>query len=119
MSNLVVLGFDGMHTADDVLNKLRALQKDELIDLEDSCAAERDDAGKVYIKQRRGRIARRVRDSRRFREEARRHDSARLIGIVHPFQNRKRRQPYKPRVLRTSMSDENEQKLRMALSKAA
>ena len=28
MSNLVVLGFDEIHTADDVLNKLRALQKE-------------------------------------------------------------------------------------------
>jgi hypothetical protein len=27
MSNLVVLGFDGIHTADEVLNKLRPLQK--------------------------------------------------------------------------------------------
>ncbi len=51
MSNLVVLGFDGMHTADDVLNKLRALQREYLIDLEDACVVERDTAGKVYIKQ--------------------------------------------------------------------
>jgi uncharacterized membrane protein len=51
MSNLVVLGFDGMHTADDVLNKLRSLQREYLIDLEDSCVVERDKAGKVYIKQ--------------------------------------------------------------------
>src|SRR5262249_34708496 len=51
MSSLVVLGFDGMHTADDVLNKLRALQREYLIDLEDSCVVERDRAGKVYIKQ--------------------------------------------------------------------
>jgi uncharacterized membrane protein len=27
MSNLVVLGFDGFHTADEVLNKLRSMQK--------------------------------------------------------------------------------------------
>src|SRR5262245_34910832 len=51
MSNLVVLGFDGMHTADDVLNKVRALQKEYLIDLEDACVVERDKGGKVYIKQ--------------------------------------------------------------------
>jgi uncharacterized membrane protein len=51
MSNLVVLGFDGMHAADDVLNKLRSLQREYLIDLEDSCVVERDKAGKVYIKQ--------------------------------------------------------------------
>jgi uncharacterized membrane protein len=34
MSNLVVFGFDGIHTADEVLNTLRSLQKDYLIDLE-------------------------------------------------------------------------------------
>lgn len=28
MSNLVVLDFDGIHTADEALNKLRSLQKD-------------------------------------------------------------------------------------------
>jgi uncharacterized membrane protein len=51
MSNLVVLGFDGIHTADDVLNKLRALQKEYLIDLEDACVVERDASGKVFINQ--------------------------------------------------------------------
>ena len=42
MSSLVVLGFDGIHTADEVLNKLRPLQKQNLIDLEDACVVERD-----------------------------------------------------------------------------
>jgi uncharacterized membrane protein len=51
MSNLVVLGFDGIHTADEVLNKLRSLQKEYLIDLEDACVVERDSSGKVHIKQ--------------------------------------------------------------------
>jgi uncharacterized membrane protein len=51
MSNLVVLGFDGLHTADEVLNKLRSLQKEFLIDLEDACVVEREKSGKVYIKQ--------------------------------------------------------------------
>jgi uncharacterized membrane protein len=51
MSNLVVLGFDGLHTADEVQNKLRSLQREYLIDLEDSCVVERDSSGKVYIKQ--------------------------------------------------------------------
>ena len=51
MSSLVVLGFDGMHTADEVLNKLRSLQSEYLIDLEDSCVVERDKAGKIHIKQ--------------------------------------------------------------------
>jgi uncharacterized membrane protein len=51
MSNLVILGFDGFHTADEVLNKLRALQKEYLIDLEDACTVERDSDGKIHIKQ--------------------------------------------------------------------
>jgi uncharacterized membrane protein len=51
MSNLVVFDFDGIHTADEVLNKLRALQKDYLIDLEDACVVERDQSGKIHIKQ--------------------------------------------------------------------
>lgn len=51
MSDLVILGFDGRHTADDVLNKLRSLQKEYLIDLEDACVVERENDGKVYIKQ--------------------------------------------------------------------
>jgi uncharacterized membrane protein len=51
MSDLVVLGFDGLHTADDVLNKLRSMQKSYLIDLEDACVVERDTRGKVYLKQ--------------------------------------------------------------------
>src|SRR5688572_25105390 len=51
MSNLVVLGFDGLHTADEVLNKLRSMQKEHLIDLEDACVVEREKGGKVYVKQ--------------------------------------------------------------------
>lgn len=51
MSNLVVLGFDGLHTADEVLNKLRSLQKEYLIDLEDACVVERDQGGKIHVKQ--------------------------------------------------------------------
>jgi len=51
MSNLVVLDFDGMQTADEVLNKLRSMQKEYLIDLEDACVVQRDKHGKVYIKQ--------------------------------------------------------------------
>jgi uncharacterized membrane protein len=51
MSNLVVFDFDGIHTADEVLNKLRSLEKEYLIDLEDACVVERDKGGKVHIKQ--------------------------------------------------------------------
>src|SRR5262245_3054530 len=51
MSSLIVLGFDGIHTADEVLNKARSLQKQNLIDLEDACVVERQSDGKVYVKQ--------------------------------------------------------------------
>ncbi len=51
MSDLVVLGFQDTHAADEVLTKLRGLQKEHLIDLEDACVAIRDEQGKVHIKQ--------------------------------------------------------------------
>ena len=51
MSDLVVFDFDGIHTADEVLNKLRSLQKEYLIDLEDACVVERGNDGRVHIKQ--------------------------------------------------------------------
>jgi uncharacterized membrane protein len=51
MSNLVVLGFDGIHTPDEALNKLRSMQKEYLIDLEDACVVERDQYGKINVKQ--------------------------------------------------------------------
>ena len=51
MSNLVVFDFDGIHTADQVLNKLRSLQKEYLVDLEDACVVEREKGGKIHIKQ--------------------------------------------------------------------
>lgn len=51
MSNLVVFDFDGIHTADEVLNKLRSLEKEYLVDLEDACVVERDHNGKIHIKQ--------------------------------------------------------------------
>jgi uncharacterized membrane protein len=51
MSDLITVGFKGEHTADQVLNKLQALQKEYLIDLEDSCVVVRDQAGQVHLKQ--------------------------------------------------------------------
>jgi uncharacterized membrane protein len=51
MSDLVVLDFDGTGTADEVLTKLRSMQKENLIDLEDACVVVHTEAGKVQIKQ--------------------------------------------------------------------
>jgi uncharacterized membrane protein len=39
MSDLVVLDFDGVGTADEVLTKLRSMQKAYLIDLEDAASS--------------------------------------------------------------------------------
>ena len=47
MGQLVVLGFDGLTAADEVLNKVRGLKAEHLIDLEDAVVVERDAEGKV------------------------------------------------------------------------
>ena len=51
MGDLMVVAFPGEDTADQVLNKLQALQKEHLIDLEDACVVVRDRNGKVHVKQ--------------------------------------------------------------------
>ena len=51
MSDLMVLDFDGVGTADEVLTRLRGLQKEYLIDLEDACIVVHTDAGKLQVKQ--------------------------------------------------------------------
>ncbi len=51
MSDLVVLDFDGVGTADEVLTKLRSMQKAHLIDLEDACVVVHTEAGRLQIKQ--------------------------------------------------------------------
>jgi uncharacterized membrane protein len=51
MSDLVAISFKGESTADEVLNKLTAMRKEHLIDLEDACVAVRDPGGKVHLKQ--------------------------------------------------------------------
>jgi uncharacterized membrane protein len=51
VSDLVVVSFKGEDTADQVMNKLREMQKEYLIDLEDACVVVRDKSGKVRLKQ--------------------------------------------------------------------
>jgi len=51
VSDLVCIVFKGRHTADQVLNDLRSMQKEHLVDLEDSCVVTRDDEGKLQLKQ--------------------------------------------------------------------
>src|SRR6516165_2893294 len=170
MSNLVVFDFDGIHTADEVLNKLRTLQKDYLIDLEDACVVERDQGGKVHIKQavnltKVGAAGGGLRGalfgtligflflnplagmalgamagagagalSGSLADYGIRDDFVRTLGATIPagswalfvlFRSITEDkvlpeiEPYKPRVLTTSLSNEQEAKLRAALSKVA
>jgi uncharacterized membrane protein len=51
MSDLIVLDFDGVGTADDVLTKLHNMHKAHLIDLEDACVVIHSEAGGLQIKQ--------------------------------------------------------------------
>jgi uncharacterized membrane protein len=49
MSNLVVLGFDEPHKAEEVRLKLQELQSDYLLDLADVVVATKDESGKVKL----------------------------------------------------------------------
>jgi uncharacterized membrane protein len=51
MSTLVVIGYDNPFTAEEVRLKLRKLQREYLLDLEDAVVAVKDDAGKVKLNQ--------------------------------------------------------------------
>jgi len=170
MSNLVVFDFDGIHTADEVLNKLRSLQKEYLIDLEDACVVEREKSGKVHIKQAvnltaigatsggaRGMLLGALVGllflnplagmaiggitgagfgalSGSLADYGIRDDFIRKVGETIPegssalfvlFRSVTEDkvlpeiEPYKPRILKTSLSNEAETRLRAALSKAA
>jgi len=170
MSNLIVLDFDGIHTADEVLNKLRSLQKEHLIDLEDACVVERDKDSKVHIKQAvnlaalgaarggsmgalwgtlvgilflnplagmaigavagasAGALSGSLTDYGINDDFVRKLgetipvDSSALFVLVKSVTEDKvlaEIEPYKPRVLKTSLSNEDEARLKAALSKAA
>jgi uncharacterized membrane protein len=170
MSSLVVLGFDGIHTADEVLNKVRPLQKEHLIDLEDACVVERDKDGKVHIKQAvnlmafgaatggvrgmllgtlvgilflnplagmalggvvgagAGALSGRLLDFgiddgfvKKLGETIPAGSSALFVLVKSVTEDKvlPEIEPYKPRVLKTSLSNEDEAKLKAALSKMA
>lgn len=51
MSEFVVVAFDDVLKADEVLSRLKRLQREYLIDLEDAVVAVRDSEGKVDLKQ--------------------------------------------------------------------
>jgi len=51
MAEFVAIGFDNPQEADQVLNELRRLEKEYLVDLEDAVVAIRQPNGKVQLKQ--------------------------------------------------------------------
>ncbi|HEY7089866.1 MAG TPA: DUF1269 domain-containing protein, partial [Tepidisphaeraceae bacterium] len=51
MSTLVVVGYDDPYKAEEVHLKLRKMQRDYLVDLEDAAFAVKDDKGKVRLHQ--------------------------------------------------------------------
>lgn len=51
MSELVVVGFDNIDEADQVLTKLAFLKKEYLVDLEDAVVVTRNEEGKLHLKQ--------------------------------------------------------------------
>src|SRR6516162_9702233 len=51
MSTLVVVGYDDPYKAEEVRLKLRKLQSEYLLDLEDAVVAVKDDKGKVKLHQ--------------------------------------------------------------------
>ena len=51
MSDLIVVAFDDIHKADEVLLELNKLQKEYLVDLEDAAVVVKDEQGKVKLKQ--------------------------------------------------------------------
>ena len=170
MSTLIVLDFDGIHTADEVLNKARSPQKEHLVDLEDACVVEHDRTGKIHIKQAvnltalgatsggtwgalwgtlvgvlflnplagmavgavvgagAGAVSGSLADYGINNDFVRKLgetipvDSSALFVLVKSVTEDKvlaEIEPYKPRVLKTSLSNEDEAKLKAALSKAA
>ncbi len=51
MAHLLVVAFDSLGAADEVLCRLRSLQKEHLVDLEDACVVQRDEQGVLHLKQ--------------------------------------------------------------------
>ncbi len=51
MSDLICIAFAGRETASRVLNDLREMQREYLIDLEDACVVDRDEKGELKLHQ--------------------------------------------------------------------
>ena len=55
MTEVLAVAFDDMHSADEVLNRLRGLESGHPVELDDACIAQRDEAGRLHLKQAIGR----------------------------------------------------------------
>jgi uncharacterized membrane protein len=51
MSEVVAAAFDGLNAAADVLHKLRSLESEHLVELDDACVAQSDAQGRLHLKQ--------------------------------------------------------------------
>jgi uncharacterized membrane protein len=51
MSEVLAAAFDDLGGADDVLHELRRLESEHLVELDDACIAQADEAGRVHLKQ--------------------------------------------------------------------
>jgi uncharacterized membrane protein len=51
MSEVLAAAFDDLNGADDALHKLRSLEADHLVELDDACIAQSDGQGRLHLKQ--------------------------------------------------------------------
>lgn len=51
MTEVLAVAFDDLHSADDVLAKLRGVESGHPVELDDACIAQRDEAGRLHLKQ--------------------------------------------------------------------
>jgi uncharacterized membrane protein len=51
MTEVIAIAFDDERSADDVLNKLRGVASDHPVELDDACIVQRDEGGRLHLKQ--------------------------------------------------------------------
>lgn len=51
MSEVLAVAFDDLNGADDALHKLRSLESEHLVELDDACIAQSDEQGRLHLKQ--------------------------------------------------------------------
>jgi uncharacterized membrane protein len=114
VADLVCVAFDDPTTADRALTELTALQKEYLIELKDACVVVRSPDGDVHLHQ----AVPLVRSGARTIKP----NSSALFLLVQRVTADKvlpRMTEFRGRVLKTSLSDEREKRLREALGDTA